>query len=432
MTDLAALLESVAARRPSLIDLGLTRMRTALKALGDPQGKLPPVIHVAGTNGKGSTVAFLRSILEAGGSRVHVFTSPHLVRYNERITLAGAEIEDRVFADVLARCDAAVDENALTFFETLTCAAFLAFAETPADYLVLEVGLGGRLDATNVITAPLASAVTPVALDHQQFLGDDLASIAREKAGIFKRGAPAVAGPQTPEAMAVLQQVAETVGAPFFAYGTDWQSHTERGRLVYQDADGLSDLAAPRMIGAHQFTNAGLAIAAIKAGGVSIDDDAISRGVASASMPARLQRLTKGPFVDRLSRATDGAGELWLDGGHNPHAARAVASALSDLEERASAKLVLIAGMQSNKDAVGYFRAFEGLAASALTVAANHKGAATAEDVAASAEKAGLPAHPFACVEEALEFACQPGGETLRVVICGSLYLAGEILARHS
>ncbi|MEL7486362.1 MAG: folylpolyglutamate synthase/dihydrofolate synthase family protein [Pseudomonadota bacterium] len=432
MSDLSALLDSIAARRPSLIDLGLDRVRAALSALGDPHLSAPPTFHVAGTNGKGSTVAYLRSILEASGASVHVFTSPHLVRYNERITLGGAEITDQALADVLRRCDAAVDQRSLTFFETITCAAFLAFAETPADYLVLEVGLGGRLDATNVIDKPAASVVTPIALDHQAFLGADLASIAREKAGVFKASAPAVVGQQTPEAMASLQQCAENAHADLFAYGVDWQAYAERGRLIYQDERGLSDLAAPRMLGAHQFLNAGLAVAAVRAAGLAIDDEALSEGVSTASVPGRLQLLSRGPLVDALKSSASAASELWLDGGHNPHAARAIAAAFSDLEERSSARLVLIAGMQANKDMVGFFDAFEGLAASVLTVAADHKGAAPADDVAAAAEKAGLPAHPCASVADAIAMASEPGGETLRVLICGSLYLAGEVLARHA
>ncbi len=430
MSELEAVLARLADRRPSLIDLGLSRVERALAVFGDPHHRLPPVIHVAGTNGKGSTVAFLKAILEASGARVHVFTSPHLVRYNERIVLAGEEISDAALADVLSRCDEAA--GALTFFETITCAAFLAFSEASADYLILEVGLGGRLDATNVIDKPLAAVVAPVALDHQQFLGEDLASIAREKAGVFKPGAPAVVGPQTPETMAAIAESARTIGADLFAYGMDWTAFAERGRLIYQDRDGLSDLAPPRLHGAHQALNAGLAIAALRAAGCDFDDAVLSEGLQTAKWRARVQRLVRGPLVDRLTQRAGEACELWLDGGHNPHAARAVAAAFSDFEERSSARLVLIAGLQANKDMRGYFAAFEGLAASVLAVAAKHKGAAAPEDVAAAAEAAGLPAHPCGSLAEAVDIAAGEGGETLRVLIGGSLHLAGEILADHA
>ena len=247
MTNPEAVLARIAEKRPVLIDLGLERMHAALARLGDPHKRLPPVFHVAGTNGKGSTVAFLRAILEADGRSVHTFTSPHLVRFNERIVLGGEEIGDDYLMEVLSRCDREVGSKSLTFFEAVTCAAFLAFSEEPADYLLLEVGLGGRLDSTNVIETSLAALVAPVALDHQQFLGEDLASIAAEKAGVFRPGRPAVVGPQTPTAMQALEASAAVIGAPLFAFGSSWNAFLEHGRLIYQDDDGLSDLAPPRL-----------------------------------------------------------------------------------------------------------------------------------------------------------------------------------------
>ncbi len=421
-------MNAIAARRPSLIDLGLARVEEALGALGDPHRRLPPVLHVAGTNGKGSTIAYMKAMLEAAGARPHVFTSPHLVRFNERIVLAGEMISDAALADVMTRVDEAVGPDALTFFETITCAAFLAFAETPADYLLLEVGLGGRLDATNVIDAPLASVITPIALDHQQFLGADLASIAREKAGIFKRGAPAVIGPQTPESMTALEACAGVAGSKPFVYGSDWTVFAEQGRLVYQDHDGLRDLAAPRLLGAHQIMNAGLAVAALKASSLGLGDEVLSMGVVNAYWPARLQRLTKGPLV---TAAGEGA-EIWLDGGHNPHAARAVAAAFSDLEERSGARLVLIAGLQANKDAKGYFAAFEGLASKVYAVTAAHKAAAPAANIAGAARAARLNATTSPSVADAIAAARSENEESLRILICGSLYLAGEVLAENS
>lgn len=426
----AAALERVAVRRPHLIDLGLERVFRTLGRLGDPHHRLPPTFHVAGTNGKGSTVAYLRAILEASGARVHTFISPHLVRYNERITLAGRAIDDDAFVDAIDRVDIATGEDDLTIFETITCAAFLAFAEAPADYLVLEVGLGGRLDATNVLDRPLAAVITPIALDHQNFLGTSLAAIAREKAGIFRAGAPAVVGPQTAEAMTVFDEEARRLRAPLFAFGRAWTSASENGRLIYQDDDGLSDLAPPRLVGAHQVENASLAVASIKAARLPFSDTTLSRGLQSAVWPARLQRLKSGPLIDILASGDDT--EVWLDGGHNPHAARALAQAMADFEEKSAKPLVLIAGMQENKDAEGFFSAFSGLASAVFTTAADHSGARSAVSVAEAAERAGVPAHPCASLEEAARLARGTGGGPLRVLICGSLYLAGEVLKDHA
>lgn len=433
MSDIEAVLDKVARRRPKIIDLSLDRVFAALVRLGNPQHRLPPVFHVAGTNGKGSTVAFLRSILEAAGHQVHVYTSPHLVRFNERIVAAGREITDDVLIDALERCDEAVGDDKLTYFETITCAALVAFAETPADYLVMEVGLGGRLDATNVLEKPLAAVVAPVDLDHQHFLGDTIAQIAAEKAGIFRRGAPAVIGRQSPDAMAVLQNCAQETGAPIFALGEQWNIYTEHGRLIYQDDDGLSDLDVPRLAGAHQIDNAGLAIAAIKAAGLSITDKDLSKGVSTARHPARLQRLTRGPLIDLARELLGEAPELWLDGGHNPHAGRAIARAMADMEERHAKPLVMIAGMQANKDARGFFEPFVGLAAKVFAVAAKKDGVASADDVAKAAREAGLEAERCASVEGAMRLACQyTEKEPPRVLIGGSLYLAGEVLEKNS
>ena len=422
MDPVAAALEKVAVRRPALIDLGLERVVRTLDRLGAPHRRLPPVFHVAGTNGKGSTCAYLRAILEASGARAHVFTSPHLVHYRERVVLAGAEIADDYFIAAINRVDDAAGADDLTLFETITCAAFLAFAETPADYLVLEVGLGGRLDATNVIEKPLAAVITPIALDHQNFLGHTLAAIAAEKAGVFRRGAPAVVGPQTPEAMAVFERAAQQLSAPLFAFGSAWNAWAENGRLIYQDEDGLSDLAAPRLPGAHQFMNAALAVAAIRAAGLPFTDELLSAGLANARWPARLQRLKSGPLVEALGDRS----ELWLDGGHNPHAARALAATLADMEERNSRPLILITGMQDNKDIDGFFAAFSGLASTVFAVQAAHSGARTPDDVAAAAERAGIPAYACGSLVEAASLAA--GGGPARVLICGSLYLAGEVL----
>ncbi len=427
MNAVEAVLERVALRRPDLIDLGLGRVVRTLERLGDPHLRLPPTFHVAGTNGKGSTVAYLKAILEASGAKVHAFTSPHLVRYNERIVLAGEEIGDDAFIGAIRRVDEAAGSDDLTFFEALACTGFLAFSETPADYLLLEVGLGGRLDATNVLDMPLATAVTPIALDHQNFLGNSLSGIAREKAGIFRPGAPAVIGPQTADAMAVFEAHALAEGARLFAHGREWTAWTENGRLIYQDEAGLSDLDPPRLAGGHQFENAGLAVAVIRAAGLPFTDETLSAGIGAARWPARLQRLKSGPLLEILDAGEDA--EIWLDGGHNPHAARALALTMADFEEKSAKPLILIAGMQENKDADGFFAAFSGLAASVFTVKADHSGARDPQSLAEAAERAGLPAHPCLSIEEAFRLARAPGAT--RVLICGSLYLAGEVLRTH-
>ena len=428
MADPVAALAKIAERRPILIDLGLERMEAALERLGRPQDRAPPVFHVAGTNGKGSTCQYIRAILEASGARVHVYTSPHLVRFNERIVLAGREIDDETLVEALTRCDREVGAKQLTFFEAATCAAFLAFSEHPADYLVLEVGLGGRLDATNVIDRPLASVVAPVGLDHQHFLGETIAEIAREKAGVFRRGAPAAVGVQTPEAMAAIEACAAETGADLFAYGSSWSAYEEHGRLVYQDDEGLKDLDPPKLLGAHQVMNAALAVAAVQAAGLRLDDATISRGIGAARWPARMQRLKTGPIVDFVRARLPGEPDVWLDGGHNPHAAQAVAATLADIEEKSPRPLVLIAGMQATKDAEGFFAAFAGIAAAAFAVQADHEGSSPAADVAAAAARAGIPARPCASIAEALEAAVGAGRAPVRILICGSLYLAGHVL----
>lgn len=428
MTDIQAALDRIAARRPRIIDLSLDRIHAALSRLGDPHRALPPVIHVAGTNGKGSTIAFMRAMLEADGQSVHVYTSPHLVRYNERIILAGEEISDAAFINALEAVDKAVGEEKLTYFETITCAAFVAFTKTPADYLLLEVGLGGRLDATNVIDAPIAAAVAPVDIDHEQFLGNTIGAIAAEKAGIFRKYAPAVIGRQSADAMAVLLRCARECGARSYAMGRDWDAYFERGRFVFQDDAGLLDLDPPRLPGAHQADNAGLAVATLRAANLPLRPDALSQGVTAARWPGRLQRLTRGPLIEIAADLLDTPPEIWIDGGHNPHAGRAVAAAMADVEARSPRPLVLIAGMQANKNAQGYFENFAGVAQRALIVAANSDAAANTADLTAAARDAGLNARPYGSVEEALRAACAFEGGAPRILICGSLYLVGEFL----
>lgn len=422
-----AALTRLAGLHPRRIDLSLERMTQLLAKLGHPERSLPPVIHVAGTNGKGSTIAYLRAILEASGRRVHVYTSPHLVLVNERFRLAGELVSDDALLDALTRCEAANGDSDITLFEIQTAAAFLLFAETPADVLLLEVGLGGRLDATNVIDKPLASVIAPVGIDHVEFLGDTLAAIASEKAGIIKRGVPVVIAAQKPEALHAIETAAKRLRAPTHASGEQWHVGEERGRLVYQDERGLLDLDAPRLFGRHQFDNAGLAIATLRAvASLPIEHDAFERGIARAQWPARMQRLPAGTLT---SQAPDGA-ELWLDGGHNVDGGRVVAASLGDLEERAPRPLVLIVGMMANKDAAGFLANFAGLTRHILAVQVpGNDGAMPPDQLADAGRGLGMRVETAADVGAALTSLTRLVYETPpRILITGSLYLAGDVL----
>jgi dihydrofolate synthase/folylpolyglutamate synthase len=420
-----AALERLRGLHPIKIDLSLGRIERLLEALGRPQNRLPPTIHVAGTNGKGSTSAFLRAIGEAAGLKVHVLTSPHLVRFVERIRLAGSLITEDRLAEVLARVEAANAGQPITFFEIITAAAFVAFAEAPANLLVLEVGLGGRFDATNVIAAPAVSAITPVDYDHKEFLGDDLAGIAGEKAGIIKAGRPVVSARQAQAAEAVIVREAARRGAPLAVMGQGFDAWQEDGRMVYQGEDRLLDLPLPSLAGAHQIANAGLAIAAFLTWRPHTDDGTIARGVRSAVWPARMQRLTAGPYG---AMAKAHGADLWLDGGHNPHGARAIAGTLEDLS-RDGRPVALVAGTLANKDAVGFFAAFKAVAPMVFAVGFDAQAAASAQQTAAAARTAGLTAETCADIPEGLTRALQCEGAPRHILICGSLYLAGEVLA---
>jgi dihydrofolate synthase / folylpolyglutamate synthase len=417
------------ALHPKRIDLSLSRIQRLLAALGHPERRLPPVVHVAGTNGKGSTVAFARAILEAADHRVHAYTSPNLVRLNERFRLAknggGKLVEDDELADVLAECEAKNGDAPITVFEIETAAAFLLFARHAADILLLEVGLGGRLDATNVVEKPLASVITRVALDHRDFLGDTIEHIAAEKAGILKPGVPAVIATQTREALAVIERQAARMKAPLSIAGENWTATEERGRLVYQDDDGLLDLPAPRLYGRHQFENAGTAIATLRGGGLRLAAAAFESGMLRVDWPARMQRLSQG----RLAPLLPAESELWLDGGHNADGGRAIAAALADLEERVSRPLILVVGMLSSKDAEGFLRNFAGLARRVVAVPIHQDKARPAAELADIARGIGIPALARDDIEGALvtigrlEITPAP-----RVLVTGSLYLAGEVL----
>lgn len=416
------------------IDLDLSRLQRLLADMGHPERQLPPVIHVGGTNGKGSTTAYIRAILEAAGLRVHVFTSPHLVRINESIRIGevggGVLIDDHELADALALVELANAGRSITEFEALTAAMLHVFAQHPADAAILEVGLGGALDATNVIEHPLACVFTPISIDHVEFLGDTVMKIAMVKAGIVKRGAEVISAEQLPEATAVIERQAARMRAPVHRAGQEWHVGMEHGRLVYQDEKGLLDLAAPRLFGRHQIGNAGLAIAALRAQNkLRISAEAFEQGILRAEWPARMQRLSSGRLLDL---APEGA-ELWLDGGHNIEGGRVVAAALADLEERVPRPLVVIAGMMGNKDAVGFFENFAGLTRHILIVPIRSKrGAMAIEDMVAAVRSIGMRAEVHDDVGEALQALTKLAYEVPpRILITGSLYLAGEVLAAN-
>ena len=423
-----AILTRLLSLHPKIIDLSLGRMQRILEQLGNPEKHVPPVIHVAGTNGKGSTVAFLRHIMEAAGLKVHAYTSPHLVKFHERIRVAGGLIAESNLAALLEECEAVNQGLPITFFEITTAAAFLAFSRTPADYLLLEVGLGGRLDATNVIDKPLVSVITAIDYDHQQYLGDTLALIAHEKAGILKRDCKAIIGAQPDEARAEIERVAERIRSPLSIAGQDWQVFEQHGNLVFQDEAGLLDLPMPQLKGRHQIDNAGNAIAAIRAiADPRIADRHIAQGIKATTWPARMQRLGQGA----LSAHIPAESELWLDGGHNPSAGRAMAQAFSELNDRHSRPLVLIWGMLNTKDVGNFIGCFEGVASRviALTIP-GEENAVRAEALAEAARKHGLPAETASGLEAALQQASL-AVPAPRILICGSLYLAGRVLASH-
>ena len=414
-------LERVSRLHPKVIDLTLGRVERLLAALGHPERRLPPVVHVAGTNGKGSTIAMIRAGLEASGARVHVYTSPHLARFHERIRIAGDLVGEDRLIELIERCEAANGSEPITFFEITTAAAFLAFAEAPADYVLLEVGLGGRLDATNVV-APRLCVITPVSIDHQQYLGETLGEIAGEKAGILKPGTPCVVGPQPAEAWDVIVDRAATVGAPLIAEGQDWQVWEEHGRLAFQDMQGLLDLPRPVLIGAHQAANAGAALAALRALGA--DEAACEAAMTRAEWPARLQRLRRGPLVE----AAGPGAEVWLDGGHNAAAGIALAEALTRLPPR---PLHLDCGMLSTKDVSGFLRPLGARATSLEAVSIPGETATLpAEATAAAAREAGIAAETAPDLASAVARIAARAPEA-RILICGSLYLAGRVLAEN-
>ncbi|MFB2594931.1 folylpolyglutamate synthase/dihydrofolate synthase family protein [Paracoccus sp. p4-l81] len=422
MTDRSdVILSRLMGLHPKIIDLTLDRMHRILAGLDHPERALPPVIHVAGTNGKGSTQAMIRAGLEKAGKRVHAYTSPHLARFHERIRLAGQIIPEADLAALLDQVEAANGPTPITFFEITTAAALLAFARTPADYTLLEVGLGGRLDATNVIDAPTLTIITPVSIDHTQYLGDTLAQIVGEKAGIIKRGVPCVVGPQADAALAVIEDRAARLGAPLHVAGQHWHARAEAGRLIFEDETGLLDLPLPVLRGPHQIDNAGAAIAALRVLGFGAD--AAEAAVTRAEWPARMQRLRHGPLVDAAAGS-----ELWLDGGHNPAGGQAIAATLAAMPARPTH---LICGMLNTKDVAGYMRPLSGQAASLTAVSIpDEVNTLPADATAAAARSVGIPTDTAASVIDAIRAIRARHGEG-RILICGSLYLAGQVLREN-
>jgi len=415
-----ALLARMMQFHPKIIDLTLDRVWRLLAALDHPECRLSPVIHIAGTNGKGSTQAMIRAGLEGNGARVHAYTSPHLARFHERIRLAGALISEEALATLLDECLAANGTDPITYFEITTCAALLAFARMPSDYTLLEVGLGGRLDATNVVDHPALTVITPISLDHQQYLGETLPEIAGEKAGIIKRGVPCVVGPQDEAALDVIEARAAQLGAPLLVYGQHWHVSVEGGRLVYQDESGLLDLPLPSLPGPHQVQNAGMALAALRALGQGAGAEA---AVTQAQWPARMQRLRTGPLVDALP-----GGTLWLDGGHNPAAGTAIAATLADMTV---GRLWLICGMLNTKDVAGFMRPLRDVALHLYAVSIPGEAATlSAQATADAARHAGIDASEAPDVLSALQDIAAQDPDA-HVLICGSLYLAGNILREN-
>ncbi|MFU8864821.1 MAG: bifunctional folylpolyglutamate synthase/dihydrofolate synthase [Rhodobacterales bacterium] len=415
------ILARMMALHPKIIDLTLDRVWRLLHALGDPQDSLPPVIHIAGTNGKGSTQAMIRAGLEAAGLRVHAYTSPHLARFHERIRLAGELISEEHLTEMLNECYAANDGANITYFEITTCAALLAFARTPADVTLLEVGLGGRLDATNVVDKPALCIITPVSMDHEQYLGDTVAKIASEKAGILKRGVTCIVGPQTEEGLDAIEAAAARVGAPLLIHGQHWHIGREGDRMIYQDENGLLDLPLPNLPGAHQISNAGAALTALRY--LEQPEITFEAAATRAFWPARMQRLRDGPLVELAPQV-----ELWLDGGHNPAAGEAISAHLATLPERPT---YLICGMLNTKDIGGYLRPMARHATSLYAVSIPDTVATLpAEDTARAAAEAGITASVATSVSEALADIARQDPQA-RVLICGSLYLAGSVLREN-
>jgi dihydrofolate synthase / folylpolyglutamate synthase len=430
LTDSDAILQRLMTLHPKVIDLTLDRVETLLERLGNPERKLPPVVHVAGTNAKGSVIAYMRAMLEAAGLRVHVYTSPHLVRFNERIRLAGKLISDAHLSAVLEECETVNAGDAITYFEITTVAAYLAFSRTEADIVLLETGLGGRLDATNVIDDPALTIITPVSIDHQQFLGDTLGEIIAEKAGILKSGVPCLSAKQERREEKKFIKLVEEAGAPLGIEGRDWFVRKAREGMIFESIKGDKKMARefplPALAGPHQHRNAGLAIAALdRLESFDVPDSAIALGLKTVDWPARMQHLQSGPLVEMLPKGW----ELWLDGGHNGAAGKMIASQARAWRDK---PLHMIFGMLNSKEPNEFLTHLEGRIALFRGIAIpGEENTLSAEDVATAATNWRMQAEPADSVEAALADIIDHSPEA-RVLIAGSLYLAGTILKSNA
>ena len=425
------ILERLSKLHPKAMDLSLGRLERLLASLGHPERSLPPVIHVAGTNGKGSTVAMLRAIHEAAGRRVHAYTSPHLVRFAERFIVASAEIEEAALSAILEECEAANEGLGITLFEITTAAGMLVFSRIAADLLLLEVGLGGRFDATNVIGHPALSIITPVSMDHQHYLGDTIEAIAYEKAGILKPGVPAVIGLQSEAALGVILDRAEEIGAPLAVQGRDWAVEPDNGGLAFRASSMTRHLPRPALPGAHQIDNAGTALAAVEIlqAGFPVSASALAQGLTSVNWPARLQKLTWGPMLDGVEPGT----EIWVDGGHNADAARAIADTVRGWTRANSNRVThLVFGTLNSRDPREYLGEFRNIIVQVRTVAIPGEiNSISAEDAAEAGRQVGVDANASATVNDAVKAIAATSRDPGNILVCGSLYLAGTVLRDH-
>jgi len=417
-----AILDRLLSLHPKIIDLSLDRVLRLLTKIGSPEEKLPQVIHIAGTNGKGSTQAFLRAGIEGFGASVHAYTSPHLTKFHERIRVAGSLISENALTKVLNKCELENDGNPITYFEITTCAAFLAFSRTRADYTLLEVGLGGRLDATNVLKKPKLTILTPISLDHIQLLGNDIRQIAYEKAGIIKEGVPCIVGPQNSKALSIITNKAEELSSPLRIYGQHWNVHKKNQRLIFEDEVGLLDLPLPKLIGGHQVNNAGIAIAAMRELGVP--GSAYKASIENVYWPARMQRLKTGPIVE-LAKGL----EVWLDGGHNLAAGMAISDTLEQLPKKQN---ILVCGMLKTKDVKGYLKSLYGHVNVLYGIEVpGEEGSNSAQDMVDVANAVGFSSLKADNVMDAVQKITRTHPKS-RILISGSLYLAGTVLQKNS
>ena len=422
-----ALINKLSQIHPKGFDLSLDRISKLLAKLGNPHEKLPPVIHVAGTNGKGSTLAFVRAILEAQGYKVHVHTSPHLVNWHERYRLAGTLVSDDILADAIQRVADANNNKPITVFEILSAVMFVLFSEHEADFALVEVGLGGRFDATNVIPSPIACAIAPVALDHQAYLGDTIEKIAFEKAGIIKRKIPVAVGRQEDDVRETIEEVARKNGSRVVMAGQDFDAYRDATGFVYQDEEGLMDLPMPKLIGEHQLDNAALALATIRLAKIKVSPEAFAQGMLKVTWPGRLERLPTGKIIEQLSDHTD----VWIDGGHNPSAGEAIAAELTRQNASSKRKTLLVCGMINTKEPYGYFKPFKVLDTEVIAIpVAMSEAGISPEDLAQFASEAGLETTTCNSLQEGVNLAVRRLEQEpdLRVLFCGSLYMVGEVL----